>query len=133
MQHPFDTRELTLQPSLPSVVTAVLCSMLQMAENPDHIRWLPQARLNIAEAALCSRSESATALVWAEEAAPDQLASMTLGQLKEKCQEVAAALAAAGFAAGCNSCLTSQCDQLMHSSADRFGDKLDPVSAWQWP
>ena len=79
----------------------VLRSMLQMAENPDQICWLPQARLNIAEAALCSRSESATALIWAEEAAPDQLASMTLGQLKEKCQQVAAALAAAGFAAGC--------------------------------
>lgn len=71
-----------------------------MAENPDQIRWLPEARLNIAEAAVCSRPESATAIIWADEAAPDQLSSMTLGELKSQCQHVAAALHAAGYTAG---------------------------------
>ena len=81
------------------------CSILQMAENPDMIRWLPEARLNIAEAALCTRSQRATAIVWADEAAPDKLARVTLGELRGQCQQVAAALAAAGYAAGCHFCL----------------------------
>lgn len=76
-----------------------------MADNPDQIRWLPYARLNIAAAALCRRPENAAAIIWADEAAPDQLTSMTLGELKRSCQHVAAALGAAGFVAGRFCCM----------------------------
>lgn len=79
--------------------------MVQMAENPDMIRWLPEARLNIAEAALGNQSQHATAIVWADEAAPDKLARMMLGELRGRCQQVAAALAAAGYVAGGHFCL----------------------------
>ena len=74
--------------------------MLQTADNPDEIRWLPGARFNIAEAALCIRHAASPAIVWADESSPTQLARVSLGQLKQRCQQVAAALAAAGFRPG---------------------------------
>lgn len=74
--------------------------MLQTADNPDEIRWLPGARFNIAEAALCTRHAASPAIVWAHESSPTQLARVSLGQLKQRCQQVAAALAAAGFTPG---------------------------------
>ncbi len=74
--------------------------MLQTADNPDEIRWLPGARFNIAEAALCTRPAASPAIVWADESLPSQLARVSLGQLKQRCQHVAAALAAAGFKPG---------------------------------
>ena len=42
-----------------------------MAGAPDDCRWLPCARLNIAESALCARDPDAAALLWAEEEAPE--------------------------------------------------------------
>lgn len=45
--------------------------MLESASNPDDCRWLPGARLNIAESALCVRDPDAPALLWAEEEAPE--------------------------------------------------------------
>ncbi|DBA69755.1 TPA: hypothetical protein ACH3X2_012479 [Trebouxia sp. C0005] len=74
--------------------------MLQTADNPDEIRWLPGARFNIAEAALCTRHAASPAIVWADESSPSQLARVSLGQLKQRCQQLAAALAAAGFSPG---------------------------------
>lgn len=74
--------------------------MLQTADNPDKSQWLPGAKFNIAEAALCNRQADATAIVWAEEATPDRLTEISLGQLKQQCQQVAAALTAAGFQPG---------------------------------
>ena len=74
--------------------------MLQTADNPDEIRWLPGARFNIAEAALCTRPAASPAIVWANESSPGQLARVSLGQLKQRCQQLAAALATAGFKPG---------------------------------
>ncbi len=76
------------------------CRILLAAENPDAIQWLQGAKFNIAEAALCSRQADATAIVWADESAPSQVATVSLGQLKQRCQHVAAALATAGFRPG---------------------------------
>ena len=74
--------------------------ILELADHPDDVRWLPGARFNIAEAALCNRGADATAVVWADESAPSQLHKLSLGQLKLRCQAVAAALRAEGFAPG---------------------------------
>ncbi|KAL0031137.1 hypothetical protein WJX77_005362 [Trebouxia sp. C0004] len=74
--------------------------MLQTADDPDEIRWLPGARFNIAAAALCTRHAASPAIVWADESSPSQLARVSLGRLKQRCQQVAAALAAAGFRPG---------------------------------
>ncbi len=74
--------------------------MLQTADNPDEVRWLPGACFNIAEAALCTRHAASPAIVWADESTPSQLARVSLGQLKQRCQQVATALAAAGFRPG---------------------------------
>ena len=64
------------------------------------MRWLPGAKLNIAESAVCNRSPDAIAIVWADESSPSQLATVSWGQLKHRCQHVAAALVAAGFEPG---------------------------------
>jgi hypothetical protein len=74
--------------------------MLQGASTPDDMRWLPGARLNIAESALCVRDPDAPALLWADEGAPDVVRSMTLGELRLRAQHFAAALAAAGHSPG---------------------------------
>ena len=44
--------------------------MLEAASSPDDCRWLPGARLNVAESALCARAPDAPGLLWGEEAAP---------------------------------------------------------------
>lgn len=64
------------------------------------MRWLPGSKLNIAESALCNRSPDVIAMVWADESSPCQLATVSWGQLKHRCQHVAAALVAAGFKPG---------------------------------
>lgn len=64
------------------------------------MRWLPAAKLNIAESAVCNRSSNVIAMVWADESSPSQLATVSWGQLKHRCQLVAAALVAAGFKPG---------------------------------
>lgn len=74
--------------------------MLQRANSPDDMRWLPGARLNIAESALCMRDPDAPAMLWADEDAPDVVHSMTLGELRQRAQHFAAALSAAGHSPG---------------------------------
>ena len=78
--------------------------MVEMLDNPDKIRWLPGARLNAAEAALKRHADTATAIVWAEEATPDKLARMTMAELRQQCCQVAAALVAAGLKPGWPTC-----------------------------
>lgn len=74
--------------------------MLQGSPDPDSVRWLPGARLNIAECALSGRDPDAAAVLWAPEGAPQDLRSMTLGQLRRRASRVAAALRAAGYQPG---------------------------------
>ena len=74
--------------------------MLQPAANPDDIRWLPGARLNVAESALCVRDPDVPAVIWATEEAPDVLHTLSLGELRREAMRFAAALRAAGFSPG---------------------------------
>jgi hypothetical protein len=74
--------------------------ILERAANPDDMRWLPHARLNIAESALAARDQDAPALLWADEAAPDAVRALTLWELRLRAQRFAAALGAASFAPG---------------------------------
>ena len=74
--------------------------MLQTASNPDDIRWLPGARLNVAESALCVRDPDVPAVIWATEEAPDVLHTLSLGGLHREAMRFAAALRAAGFSPG---------------------------------
>lgn len=76
------------------------CRILQSARNPDECRWLPGARLNIAESALSARDPDAPAVVWAEEGHPQCVHSLTLGQLRRRSVRVAVALKAAGIQPG---------------------------------
>ena len=76
------------------------CRILQSASKPDGVRWLPGAKLNIAETALCNSSPDVSAIIWADESSPSQLAAVSWSQLKHRCQQVAAALVAAGFKPG---------------------------------
>ena len=64
------------------------------------MRWLPGARLNIAETALANSPGDRTAIVWADESAPSRLATVSWGELKQRCQHVAAALTAAACTPG---------------------------------
>ncbi|EIE19718.1 acetyl-CoA synthetase-like protein, partial [Coccomyxa subellipsoidea C-169] len=74
--------------------------IFEHASNPDDMRWLPGARLNIAESALCVRDQDAPALLWAEEESPDIIHALTLGELRLRAQHFAAALRAAGHTPG---------------------------------
>ncbi len=74
--------------------------MLQTARNPDDIRWLPGARMNIAQSALSMRDPDAPALIWAAEEAPDTLHTLSLGELHRLALHFAAALRKAGFSPG---------------------------------
>lgn len=74
--------------------------MLQTATNPDDVRWLPGARMNIAESALSMRDPDAPALIWAAEEAPDTLHTLSLGQLRRRAMHFATALRNAGFSPG---------------------------------
>lgn len=84
----------------PTAVLMPCCRILHSASNPDGVRWLPGAKLNIAETALCNSSPDATAIIWADESSPSQLATVSWSQLKQHCQHVGAALVAAGFKPG---------------------------------
>ncbi|KAK9802017.1 hypothetical protein WJX73_001758 [Symbiochloris irregularis] len=66
--------------------------MLQPASKPEDVRWLPGARLNIADSAICTRDPDLVALVWADEAMPQHVHTLTRGQLRWQSLEVAAAL-----------------------------------------
>ena len=74
--------------------------MLQAARNPDDIRWLPGAHMNIADSALSMRDPDAPALIWAAEEAPGALHTLSLGELRTEALRFAAALKRAGFSAG---------------------------------
>eukprot|EP00884_Botryococcus_braunii_P002914 jgi/Botrbrau1/12623/Bobra.0169s0150.1 len=74
--------------------------VLEDASNPDEARWLPGARMNIAESALSVRDPDPPALLWAEENSPCQVHSLSLGRLRDMCYRTAAALRAAGFSPG---------------------------------
>ena len=82
--------------------------MLQTAANPDDIRWLPGARLNVAESALCVRDPDAPAVIWATEEAPDVLHTLSLGELRREAMRFAAALRAAGFSPGAHFCMSAE-------------------------
>ena len=79
--------------------------MLQTASSPDDIRWLPGARLNVAESALCVRDPDVPAMIWASEEAPDVLHTLSLGELRREAMRFAAALRAAGFSPGARNML----------------------------
>jgi hypothetical protein len=100
--------------------------MLQLASNPDDIRWLPLARLNIAESALCCRDQDAPALVWATEEAPDVVRALTLGELRLRAQRFAAALVAAGITPGLLLllCASSEHGKCPNSLSRFFDQKL---------
>ena len=76
------------------------CRILQTARNPDDVRWLPRARMNIAESALSMRDPDAPALIWAAEEAPDTLHTLSLGELRREALRFSAALRKAGFSPG---------------------------------
>ena len=78
----------------------VSCRMLQTARNPDDIRWLPRARMNIVASALSMRDPDAPGLIWATEEAPDALHTLSLGELRREALRFSAALRKAGFSPG---------------------------------
>ncbi|KAK2078865.1 hypothetical protein QBZ16_002555 [Prototheca wickerhamii] len=68
--------------------------------DPDTATWFPDARLNIAECALSGRDPDRPALVWADEASPEDVRTVTLGELSRRAWHVCAAIRAAGHAPG---------------------------------
>ncbi|KAL4429385.1 hypothetical protein ABPG77_005159 [Micractinium sp. CCAP 211/92] len=74
--------------------------MLEWHEDPDSCRWLPGARFNIAECALSGHDRSRPAILWADEADPTRLHSMSLGELARRSAHVAEALRATGLRPG---------------------------------
>ena len=74
--------------------------MLERHDNPEKQRWLPGARLNIAECALTGWDPDAPALVWAAEDFPNRLHSLTLDQLRRRCYAFAASLCSCGYRPG---------------------------------
>ena len=81
---------------------AAPCRILQDADRADDVRWLPGAKLNIAESALWGREDSAPALAlcWAEELAPQSMHSVTWADLRAQSILVASALQAQGLQPG---------------------------------
>ncbi len=81
----------------------VLCPSRALQRHPasaDDCRWLPGARLNIAECCLVGRDPDRPAIVWAEEGRPEVVQSVTLGELSRRSAHVAEALRAAGLRPG---------------------------------
>lgn len=89
----------TCIPRLPALSSCV-CRIVHAAAKPDDVRWLPGARLNIAECAVCTRDEDALALLWADEKAPKAVHAVSRGQLRWRSLQVAAALSVLGLQAG---------------------------------
>ena len=86
--------------------------MLERHENPEKLRWLPGARLNIADCALRGWDPDAPALVWAAEGAPQDLRTLTLDQLRRRAYAVATSLRSCGYhpgVAGPTCCCCSAC------------------------
>ena len=78
----------------------MLDRMLQPHDEPEKLRWLPGARLNIAECALRGWDPDAPALVWAAEGAPERLRALTLDQLRRRAYTVASSLRSCGYRPG---------------------------------
>ena len=78
----------------------MIARMLEGHENPYSHRWLPGARLNIAECALTGWDPDALALMWAAEGSPGCLHTLTLDQLRRQCYAFAAALRSCGYRPG---------------------------------
>ena len=68
--------------------------------NPDEDVWLPGAQLNIAESCLEGRDPDAPAIVWADEASPRAIHTISLGSLKLQAVHVAASLRQLGIRPG---------------------------------
>lgn len=93
-----------VQQSSTSSLTLLLprfsCRVLAPHRDPDTATWFPDARLNIAECALSGRDPDRPALVWADEASPEDVRTVTLGELSRRAWHVSAAIRAAGHAPG---------------------------------
>ncbi len=79
---------------------SLVARMLEPHKTPEKQRWLPGARLNIAECALTGWDPDAPALLWAAEGFPDRLHSLTLDQLRRRCYSFAASLRSCGYRPG---------------------------------
>ena len=90
--------------------------MLQDADRADDVRWLPGAKLNIAESALWGRDDSAKALCWADESASQSVHSMTWADLRAQSSAVAAALQAQGLQPGQNFSYCGHMENLDYAS-----------------
>lgn len=71
-------------------------------KDPDAVQWLPQARFNIAECALRWRDGDLPAILWAHEATPKVIHTMTRRKLAQLAQQVADSLLKWGIMPGSN-------------------------------
>ena len=78
----------------------MLDRILEPHDDPEKLRWLPGARLNIAECALRDWDPDAPALLWAAEGGPERLRALTLDQLRRRAYAAAAALRSCGYCPG---------------------------------
>lgn len=70
------------------------------ADDPDMVRWLPGARLNIAECALSGHDPDRPAILWASESDPTAVRTVTRAELARQAQHVADALRSWGISPG---------------------------------
>ncbi|MFT5686716.1 MAG: acetyl-CoA synthetase [Myxococcota bacterium] len=73
-------------------------AILNIGRGAEHARWLPGARLNIAESCFARRDWTATAIIWQAEGG--EIQRMTVGELYDSSTKVARSLTAAGFSPG---------------------------------
>jgi acetyl-CoA synthetase len=73
-------------------------AILEPDEDPSQARWLPGARLNIAESCFTGRDNSAIAVIWADE--DGALQTLSLAELRRRANEVAWAIQASGLLPG---------------------------------
>jgi len=73
-------------------------AILATGADASQSRWLPGARLNIAESCFSGRDNDAIAIIWAEE--DGALQTQSLAALRRRANEVAWAIQAAGFLPG---------------------------------
>ena len=73
-------------------------AMLEQEEGPEAARWLPGARLNIAESCFLGRDPQEIALIWADEGG--ELQTLSLAELRRRANSVAWALQAHGLLPG---------------------------------
>lgn len=73
-------------------------AILESGREPEQVRWLPGAQLNIAESCFARRDWTATAIIWQSQGG--ELQRMTVGELYEASCQVARCLKASGFSQG---------------------------------